>query len=311
MIYCLVPGDLADRLHEQLRDFFREEPGIEIVVEFRRRDRRKHSDRREHASAAIAERRRVRNLSGRRIAERRAAAINVPAPALPQAAHPFADRLQFVSRVEPPTQHLEDSDTERLVIAYQAGDESRFPILYNRYFDRVYSYMRLVLDDPAQAEDATDRVFASVLAQLPRHQLRRSPFRIWLFATARTIAVQELVREPATAGASHDGDASFAPMPAWISDRQLQTLIGQLPRPHRQILFLIYGAGLRTSQVAAVLERSPETIRRQQARALRGLRDGLIGAGRDPLDSTRIDAQLRGDGPLAAGEDRAHVGANG
>lgn len=311
MIYCLVPADLADRLHEPLRDFFRDEPGIEVVVEFRRRDRRKHSDRREHASAATAERRRVRNLAGRRIGERRAAAISVDAPGLPPVAERFGDQIQFASRVEPPTQHLEDSDTERLVIAYQAGDESRFPILYNRYFDRVYSYMRLVLDDAADAEDATDRVFASVLAQLPRHQLRRSPFRIWLFATARNVAVQELVREPGSRAAARTGDASFAPMPAWISDRQLQSLIAGLSRPHRQILFLIYGAGLRTSQVASVLERSPETIRRQQARALRSLREGLIAAGRDPLDSTRIDSYLRGDGYDSGGIDRARVGANG
>jgi RNA polymerase sigma-70 factor, ECF subfamily len=171
--------------------------------------------------------------------------------------------------------------------------------------------MRLVVDDAAQAEDATDRVFASVLAQLPRHQVRRSPFRIWLFATARSIAVQELLREPAPHGESSGGELSFAPMPAWISDRQLQSLITQLSRPHRQVLFLIYGAGLRTSQVAAVLERSPDTIRRQQARALRALREGLIAAGRDPLDSTRIDAELRGERPEAADNHRPRVGAKG
>src|SRR5947209_8030601 len=124
MIYCLVPSDLADRLHEPLREFFAREPGIEVVVEFRDRDRRKVADRRRHASAATAERRRVRNLAGRRIADRRAAAMSVAAPALPASAQPHAERLQFVSRVEPPTQHLEDIDTERLVIDYQAGDES-------------------------------------------------------------------------------------------------------------------------------------------------------------------------------------------
>ena len=298
MIYCLVPGDLGDLLHDALRERFRADPELEVVVEFRRRDRRKQADRRSHASSAVVERRRVRNLSGRRVEERRAAAMSVPAPGLPPVAVPYADRLQFVSRAEPPSQHLEDIDTERLVIAFQAGDEAQFPVLYQRYFDRVYTYMRLVLDDPHDAEDATDRVFAGVLAQLPRHQLRRAPFRIWLFACARNVAVGELLRLPAAESrrrSAVDGAASFSPMPAWISDRQLQQLIGRLSRPHRQVLFLLYGAGLKTSQVAAVLERSPDTIRRQQARALRALRDGLIAIGRDPLDSTRIDAQLRGD----------------
>jgi RNA polymerase sigma-70 factor (ECF subfamily) len=313
MIYCLVPGDLGDLLHEPLRDCFRDEPALEVVVEFRRRDRRKLTDRRTHASAAAAERRRVRNLAGRRVEERRAAAMSVPAPELPAVAAPYADRLQFVSRAEPPSQHLEDVDSERLVIAYQAGDEAQFPVLYARYFDRVYTYMRLVLDEPRGAEDATDRVFASVLAQLPRHQLRRTPFRIWLFACARSVAVQELLRLSAAESrrrSSEDGAASFSPMPAWISDRQLQGLIGELSRPHRQVLFLLYGAGLKTSQVAAVLERSPDTIRRQQARALRALRDALIAAGRDPLDSTRIDARLRGDRTNAPQNGAHPVGAH-
>jgi RNA polymerase sigma-70 factor, ECF subfamily len=313
MIYCLVPSDLGDLLHDALRDRFRDDREVEVVVEFRRRDRRKLTDRRSHASAAAAERRRVRNLAGRRVEERRAAAMSVAAPALPAVAAPYADRLQFVSRAEPPSQHLEDVDTERLVIAYQAGDTTQFPVLYQRYFDRVYTYMLLVLDDdPHSAEDATDKVFAQVLAQLPRHQLRRAPFRIWLFACARNVAVRELLRLPAAESRRRfaaDGGASFSPMPAWISDRQLQGLIGQLSRPHRQVLFLLYGAGLKTSQVAAVLERSPDTIRRQQARALRALRDGLIAIGRDPLDSTRIDAQLRGDRPDASSNGMRSVGA--
>jgi RNA polymerase sigma-70 factor (ECF subfamily) len=313
MIYCLVPSDLGDLLHEALREAYRDSADIEVVVEFRHRDRRRLADRRSHASAAAEERRRVRNLAGRRVEERRAAAMSVASQPLPLAATPHADRLQFVSRAEPPSQHLEDIDTERLVIAYQSGEEAIFPVLYSRYFDRVYTYMRLVLDDPARAEDATDRVFATVLSQLPRHQLRRAPFRIWLFATARTIAVQELLAPPA-ADRRHrsggNGGASFSPMPEWISDRQLQGLIGELSRPHRQVLFLLYGAGLKTSQVAAVLERSPDTIRRQQARALRALRDGLIAIGRDPLDSTRIDAQLRGQRPEASDESR-RVSARG
>src|SRR5260370_36457294 len=132
--------------------------------------------------------------------------------------------------------------------------------------------MRLVLDDPHSAEDATDRVFASVLAQLPRHQLRRAPFRVWLFASARTVAVQELLRLSAAESrrrSDEDGAASFSPMPAWISDRQLQGLIGRLSRPHRQVLFLLYRAGLESNQGAARLAGSAHTSRRPPARAMR------------------------------------------
>jgi hypothetical protein len=40
MIYCVVPEVLADELLDKLRDYYREDPGVEVIV-----DRRKHERR--------------------------------------------------------------------------------------------------------------------------------------------------------------------------------------------------------------------------------------------------------------------------
>src|SRR5205807_1365169 len=97
--YCLIPRDLAPRLHDALRRHFAPDPAVEVIVERRAGDRRRRPDRRAPdapaapsapgapAPAPRAPRpedcRRVRAPAGRRVAARRAPGIAVPAPPLP------------------------------------------------------------------------------------------------------------------------------------------------------------------------------------------------------------------------------------
>lgn len=279
MIYCVVPAELDAAIHDQLRELFRGDADTEVVVEFRRGERRRRGDRRAQMGAAVPERRRIRNPAGRRVDPRRAPALGVDAPRLPPALEQYADRLEFLERVEPPSQRLEDVDTARLVIAIQAGANERFAVLYNRYYARVYTYMRLVVGDPAHAEIATQEVFAKVADALPRSEPLHDRFRVWLFTLARKVAIKQLARGhgPDVMRVSRAEKISGEQTPAppvldWISDRQLQELIDGLPMSQRQVLFLRHGVGLSPRQIAAVLERMPDTILRQDARALAFLR---------------------------------------
>src|SRR5258706_15911522 len=97
--YCVVPRDLAAKLHEPLRRHFADDPAVDVVVEQRRRDRRGNGERRAGETAADAERRRIRNQEGRRIADRRAIRTAVEAATdLPRRARPYVDRLGFIAR---------------------------------------------------------------------------------------------------------------------------------------------------------------------------------------------------------------------
>jgi RNA polymerase sigma-70 factor (ECF subfamily) len=294
MIYCVVPQDLADKLHEPLRRHFRAAPDVEVVVEQRHGERRR-TTRRSGAGASIGragERRRIRNPEGRRVADRRAATVEADPPSLPRQAQRYADRIRFMARVAPSSEQAEDADTSRLVIRIQGGERELFAELYMRYFDRVYSYLRLALDDPHEAEDATQQVFLRVMEALPRYERRRTPFRGWLFTVVRNQALTLLQRhnrvEVVDPGelVEHRGGmvgsrADELRALGWINDGELLMFVERLPLAQRQVLMLRYMLDLSDAQTAAILGRSRADVRVLQSRAIHFLRKRLAAVGRE------------------------------
>lgn len=300
--YCLVPGDLAPKLHDLLRKHFADDPGIEVVIERRTAERRTNNRRTATRKPAPSDDRRlVRNVEGRRLGEHRVPAIAADTPELPRRVLPHAGRLVFVARVEPSTQQLEDVDSARVVMRIHAGDKDAFAEIYTRYFDRVYSYLRIALRDPHTAEDVTQDVFFRVLQALPRYEFRGRPFRAWLFVIVRNCALTQLRRsdhEPdllAPADLDRATDVTDVtvemlglPGLDWVSDRDLVLLIERLPIPQRQVLLLRYALDMDNSQIAEVLGYSADNVRQLQTRALAFLHQRLAAMGRSAPRGTRI-----------------------
>ena len=40
MIYCVIPEALADELHDKLADYYKDEPGVEVIIDRRKSERR-------------------------------------------------------------------------------------------------------------------------------------------------------------------------------------------------------------------------------------------------------------------------------
>jgi hypothetical protein len=40
MIYCVIPQALADELYDKLTDYYKDEPGVEVIVDRRKSERR-------------------------------------------------------------------------------------------------------------------------------------------------------------------------------------------------------------------------------------------------------------------------------
>jgi RNA polymerase sigma-70 factor (ECF subfamily) len=289
VVYCLVPRDLAPALHDRLRRHFRENAGVEVVVEARAGDRRLVDRRSRSTDWAGVERRRIAAAAGRRAGERRALTVAVQAPQLPRSALRHADRLSFVERLEPSRYEAEDLDTARLVTRAQSGESDVFALLYLRYFDRVYGYLRIAFNDAHQAEDGAQHVFTEVLRALPRYSLQRGPFRAWLFVIVRNYTITQLQKqsrvtlmEPEELDRQRDQPADGEELSAlnWVSDSDLLLFIERLPVAQRQVLVLRYMLDLTAAQTAAILDRSPEDVRNLQSRAHRFLRERLVAIGR-------------------------------
>jgi RNA polymerase sigma-70 factor, ECF subfamily len=295
-VYCLYPAELETRLGRTIARFAAQH-GVVAIADRRRSDRRDPGDRRavpwaeQVTSAPVLERRRIRNDDGRRVAERRATLIPVSAPAsLPRRLRTVAEKIVFVEPIELGEEHAEDIDTARLVTRLQAGECDLFATLYNRYFDRIYGYLRVTLHDGHEAEDVTQHVFMRMLENLPNFELRSVPFRAWLFRIVRNDAITHLqrrnrvsVEDPAEIDRLRDHaeiDQLDDGVLDWLSDQDLIVLVGRLPLNQRQVIMLRYMLDLTAPEIAAILDRSPESVRQSQARALAFLRSRLTSIGR-------------------------------
>jgi len=309
--YCVIPSDLADELHELLRGHFRTDPRVHVVVDFRSGERRRRPDRRWARETPGQERRRIRSQSGRRIADRRAMTAPVEALELPRKARRHAERIEFYERIEPTTQRALDADNARLVMRFQAGDETAFTDLYMRNFDSVYTYLRVALKDHHEAEDAAQQVFINTLDALPRFELRRGkPFRAWLFRIARNQALTHLrkrrnleVEDPEELDRRRHGAEQMESERRaleWLTDTDLLILIERLPVAQRQAITLRYMLGLTTEEMAVVLDRSTMAVRKLEHRALRFLEERLVATGRKPLNTERSAMKGRNRSPVEA-----------
>jgi RNA polymerase sigma-70 factor (ECF subfamily) len=170
-----------------------------------------------------------------------------------------------------------------------------------RYFDRIYSYLRLLYRNAHQAEDATQQVFVKLLEVLPTYDAPPRRFRGWLFAVSRNHALNELRRDRRSE--TTDADALLREEPSdpydggltaleWISDHDLNLFVERLPLAQRQVIFLRYVVGLETSEVAEILGQTSELTRKQHSRALAFLRHRLRAVGRDTRRGNRVPARV-------------------
>jgi RNA polymerase sigma-70 factor (ECF subfamily) len=258
MIYVVVPRDLADVLHDGLREHFSRTVGVEVIV-----DRRRPHER------------------GRgRGPERRQALHVEPVLGLPAFALEHQGRLSFVELSEPVLISLADAESLRLVRRAQSGDEGAFEQLYTRYFAPVYAYHRHGLGDPHEAEDLTQQTWLRVERGLQTFEVRPGvPFRHWLLRIARRVLLSEFERRGRVSlvswGDEHERQIGARPDPRfaerWFARPELHEAIDQLQPVARQVVLLRHFVGLEYAEIAAITQRSPEAVRQVNSRALREL----------------------------------------
>ena len=165
-----------------------------------------------------------------------------------------------------------DPDAE--LVAAARVQPREFLALYDRYFDRVLSYVRLRIRDPATCEDVTSQVFATALEQIGRFRGEGS-FAGWLFQIARN-AVRDVQRRRVAEPFVIEG-AATEPSPeervlARERAEELRAVIRILRPEQQDLLALRYGAGLTFEEIGAILDSAPATVRVRVHRTLEELR---------------------------------------
>lgn len=288
MVYCVVPSDMAGRVKRSIERALRDDTEATVLTERRDCERRDGSERREGASgaSAAAERRRVGYVDGRRVAERRAVLVPVPAPCdLGRAVRQHAGDVSFLEPLQIPADFREDIEAVRAIVRFKSGERD-FSELYRRWFDSVYTYLSVTLDRGADVELHVSTTLADALRELSGATPGPMQVRSWLFGLAHRAArprALELSRPLAVNGNGvSELDDTAEDGLAWLSDEDLLLLIERRPPAERHLLVLRYFAGLSFAEVASIMGIEPSAAVTLHRSAVASLDATLAGVSRSP-----------------------------
>lgn len=170
-------------------------------------------------------------------------------------------------------------EEEKLIRLAQAGDQSAFEQLLDRYQKTVYHHALRLVGDPEDAADVTQEVFFKLWRSLPDFR-GESGLSTWLYRLTDNCAIDLLRREKKRRGDSSldDEEASLvlpadpSPTPHQAAEhselrRAVADALAQLNDEHRRVLVLREISGLSYDEIALTLGLSPGTVKSRIARA--------------------------------------------
>lgn len=163
-----------------------------------------------------------------------------------------------------------------------------FAELYERYFARVYAYLRYRLETAMDAEDATAAVFERALAKIGEYRSHEAAFAGWLLRIARNLAVdhyrdqtreQRFLALEAASCAGASGRSNEEQVLAEERFRRLQAHLRTLSERNQEIIALKFGFGLTNRHIADLLGMNESTVGSALYTSLRRLRRLLLEEG--------------------------------
>ena len=164
-----------------------------------------------------------------------------------------------------------------LVEAAQA-DLSKFDVLYELHFDRVYFFVVSRVHDRAIAEDLTSEVFQKAIANLPSYQWRGTPFSAWLFRIASNAIIDHFKRSNRERPSDQleppfdQVDSSSTHLDSIERQVHFLRLVEQLPEIQRRVVCERFIEERSIREIARRLSKSEGAIKQLQFRALQTLR---------------------------------------
>lgn len=174
-------------------------------------------------------------------------------------------------------------EEDALLERARRGDKAAVTDIYELYFEPVYQFIRMRVNDVTLAEDFAAEVFLRLVAALRDHRAPRQSLRGWLFRVARNVLADhygsqarytEIALEewlPAPGDLEHQIGATLE---AEAVRRALQTL----PREQQEVLVLRFGQMLNLQETADILGKRVGAVKSLQFRATSKLRDIMVAA---------------------------------
>lgn len=176
---------------------------------------------------------------------------------------------------------LSQTTDELALVRAAQTDSQAFGALYDRYIQRVYRYCYYRTNNASDAEDLTAQIFLAALEALPRYR-QDGHFAGWLFSIARKKVADFHRRTPYARYVALD-EAALPPIHTDLAvdvetsqrrERLLQMIQG-LAEEERELIHLRYVAELSFAEIASVLRKNEEAVKKTLYRLMARLKREL------------------------------------
>lgn len=165
------------------------------------------------------------------------------------------------------------------------GDREAFGVLYDRYINRIYTYIYYRTGNQHDAEDITSRVFTRAMKHITNYKDRGVPFSAWLYRIAHNLVANwhrdnSRRHEVALEDGYRIASSSDIPEFALLQNEQedvLLNMVRKLSEDRQQLLILKFVEHLSNAEIGKIMGRTEGAIKSLYHRTLLSLRDELNG----------------------------------
>ncbi|MGE5423457.1 MAG: RNA polymerase sigma factor [Ignavibacteriales bacterium] len=158
-----------------------------------------------------------------------------------------------------------------------------FADIFDRYYNRIYKYMRYRVKSKQEAEDLCSQVFERVMQKIDTYNPARGPFEIWLFSIAQNTANTYYRQQKRRIWFSLE---SISDLPSGQHDPEEEVVHGEeqsrllaalssLDERERNIIALKFAGGLKNREIAELMGLSDSNTGVILYRSLHRLREIL------------------------------------
>jgi len=163
---------------------------------------------------------------------------------------------------------------DSIVAAAVAGDKVALGKIYDAYVSLIYRYHYSRVGNAIDAEDLTSQTFMAVIESLPRYRFR-GYFSAWIFRIAHNKAMDFFRAQHRTVDElplhlTHSEDA-LENIIMGQTYEELSALLHSLTEDEREIIRLRYVAQLSYVEIAGMLGRKKDAVRKSLKRLLERL----------------------------------------
>ena len=165
---------------------------------------------------------------------------------------------------------------EKLVNEAIAGSKEAFCSLYGEYKDKLYRYALYRLGDPTEAEDAVSECVLAAWQGVGNLRSGKA-FGSWIFRILSNCCasrIREMIGTRESLGHIYEAGAAGVSPPASLSI-ELAEALSQLGEEERNIVLLSIIGGLNSTEISALTDLAPGSVRSKLSRSLAKMREFL------------------------------------